>query len=186
LDTSYARNGAPALQSFQQGLYATHDSTPFTTTVAAHSYGTVLATDAATAPGGLRTDALAYLDSPGVPAATAGSLGIQHVFATATTNDAVVNGSDFVGRLGAYEYNGNVGPGGVPIAHPGEQAFHGTDPLSPSFGATLFDAGTGTPGLFNGITAHSDVFNPAYPGPGNIGQIATGHYTAITPRPAQH
>lgn len=183
LETSYARDGAPALQSFQQGLYASHDSTPFTTTVAAHSYGTVLATDAALNPGGLRTDALAYLDSPGVPTANASSLGISHVFATATTNDAVVNGSDFIGKLGAWEYNGNLAPGGTPIADPGAQAYHGTDPLAPSFGATLFDSGTGTPGLFHGITAHSDVFNPAYPGPANIGRIATGHYSDITPRP---
>jgi hypothetical protein len=182
LDPSYARAGAGGLQSFQQSLYATHDSTPFTTTVAAHSYGTLVATDAAMAPGGLRTDALAYLDSPGVPAPSAASLGIPHVFATATTNDAVVNGSDFIGKIGAYEYNGNVGPGMTPILNPQAQAYHGIDPLSPSFGATTFDAGTGTPGLFNGITAHSDVFNPAYPGPANIGKIVTGHYGAITPR----
>jgi hypothetical protein len=180
LSASYAQAGAGNLQSFQQGLYATHDSTPFTTTVAAHSYGTLVATDAATALGGLRTDALAYLDSPGVPATNAASLGIKHVFATATTNDGIVSISDIAGRVGSYEYNGNLVPGMPPIANPQDQAFHGVDPVSPSFGATTFDAGTGS--WWNGITAHSDVFNPAYPGPANIGKIVTGHYGAITPR----
>ncbi|MGI8667989.1 MAG: alpha/beta hydrolase [Jatrophihabitans sp.] len=183
VQTHYAANGAAPLQSFQQGLYASHDGSAFTTMVAAHSYGTVVATDAALAPGGLRTDALAYLDSPGVPAANAASLGIPHVFATATSYDPVVHISDIVGQAGANEYNAEAAQfNGHLIPNPQDMAYHGTDPVSASFGATRFDAGTGTPGLlsFLHMTAHSDVFNPAYPGPANLGQIATGHYSAIT------
>lgn len=181
LDPSYASNGAGGLQNFQQGLYATHDPGSFTSAVAAHSYGTVLTADAAQATGGLRTDAIALLDSPGVPAPNAAALGVGHVFATATSNDGVVNGSDFIGRLGAYEYNAHAAPGSPLIANPQDQAYHGIDPNSASFGATRFNSGTGHTGLFGIIAAHSDVFSPAYPGLTNLGQIAVGHYAGITP-----
>ncbi|MEO9239185.1 MAG: alpha/beta hydrolase, partial [Jatrophihabitantaceae bacterium] len=163
IDPSYAQSGAGALQSFQQGLYATHDTaTPFTSVVAAHSYGTVLTADAAQAPGGLRTDAIALLDSPGVPAPNAAALGVGHVFASATSNDGVVGVSDFFGSLGANEYHANAMQIGAPlIANPQDQGFHGIDPFTTSFGATRFDSGTGHPGLLGVLAAHSDVFNPA-------------------------
>ncbi|GEL26265.1 hypothetical protein PSU4_52190 [Pseudonocardia sulfidoxydans NBRC 16205] len=102
-----ARAGAPALDSFVDGLRAPH------VTVVAHSYGTVVAALAAPR---LDADDLVLLGSPGVRTDDVADLHTRaHVFAARADTDWMT---------------------WVPSIEIGDLG-HGTDPTSSSFGATL-------------------------------------------------
>lgn len=152
-----AHAGAPVLDNFQQGLYATHDpGDPMHTTVIGHSYGTTVVGEATQAPGGLRADDVVLAASPGINVDNAAAMhvpdGTAHVWATRDDNDPIV----------------------------WAEGFHDTDPVTPAFGAHVFNAGVGPTGL---LAAHSYYFDPTSPAMANFGQIATGHYNQVTSPP---
>ena len=152
-----AKDGAPVLDNFQQGLYATHDpSDPMHTTVIGHSYGTTVVGEATQAPGGLRADDVVLAASPGIDVDNAAAMhvpgGTAHVWATRDDNDPIV----------------------------WAEGFHDTDPVTPAFGAHVFNGGVGPTGL---VAAHDYYFDPTSPAMANFGQIATGHYNQVTSPP---
>lgn len=152
-----AKAGGPVLDSFQQGLYATHDpSDPLHTTVIGHSYGTTVVGEATQAPGGLRADDVVLAASPGIDVDNAAAMhvpgGTAHVWATRDDNDPIV----------------------------WAEGFHDTDPVTPAFGAHVFNGGVGPSGL---VAAHDYYFDPSSPAMANFGQIATGHYNQVTSPP---
>lgn len=67
-DESFAENGAPALDSFQDGLRVTHDGPPSYNTVLGHSYGTTLVGTAASGSASLNADTMVLVGSPGAMA----------------------------------------------------------------------------------------------------------------------
>ena len=153
-----AKAGAPVLDSFQQGLYATHDpGDPMHTTVIGHSYGTTVVGEATQAPGGLRADDVVLAASPGIDVDNAAAMhvpgGPAHVWATRDDNDPIV----------------------------WAEGFHDTDPVTPAFGAHVFNGGVGPSNDM--IAAHDYYFDPSSPAMANFGQIATGHYGQVTSPP---
>ncbi|MBS2538812.1 hypothetical protein KGQ20_39305 [Catenulispora sp. NF23] len=155
-----AQAGGPVLDNFQQGLYATHDpSDPLHTTVIGHSYGTTVVGEATQAPGGLHADDVVLAASPGINVDNAAAMnvpgGTSHVWATRDDNDPIV----------------------------WAEGFHDTDPVTPAFGAHVFNGGVGPSGL---VAAHDYYFDPSSPAMANFGEIATGHYNQVTsPPPVQ-
>lgn len=152
-----AKAGGPVLDTFQQGLYATHDpGDPMHTTVIGHSYGTTVVGEATQAPGGLRADDVVLTASPGIDVDNAAAMhtpgGTAHVWAARDDNDPIV----------------------------WAEGFHDTDPVTPAFGAHVFNAGVGPTGL---VAAHDYYFDPTSPAMANFGQIATGHYDRVTSPP---
>lgn len=152
--SSPAIAGGPTLDHFQQGLYATHDpGDPIHTTVIGHSYGTTLVGEATRAPGGLRADDVVLAASPGTDVDNAAAMhtpgGAAHVWATRDDHDPIV----------------------------WAEGFHDTDPVTPAFGAHVFDAGEGPTGF---LAAHSYYLDPSSPAMANFGRIATGHYGQVT------
>jgi len=152
-----AHAGGATLDAFQQGLYATHDpNDSLHTTVIGHSYGTTVVGEATQAPGGLRADDVVLAASPGVNVDDAAAMhvpgGAAHVWATRDAHDPIV----------------------------WAEGFHDTDPVTPAFGAHVFNAGEGPTGL---LAAHSYYFDPSSPAMTNFGDIATGHYDQVTAPP---
>jgi hypothetical protein len=91
--TSYAHDGAPALDSFQAGLRASHDDVAAAgrsvNTVIGHSYGSTLV-GAAGVAGYLDANNVVTVGNPGVLAEHATDLNLApgaHVFATRAEND---------------------------------------------------------------------------------------------------
>lgn len=88
-----AQRGGPALDRALDGLAAARAAPgappPPRTTVLAHSYGTLVASRAAQAPGRLAADALVLLGSPGTEALTARSLEAPEVHGAWTPADPV-------------------------------------------------------------------------------------------------
>ncbi|GAA1996829.1 alpha/beta hydrolase [Catenulispora subtropica] len=160
LFSSPAIAGGPTLDHFQQALYATHDpSDPMHTTVIGHSYGTTVVGEASKAAGGLRADDVILAASPGINVDNAAAMhtpgGPTHVWATRDDHDPIV----------------------------WAEGFHDTDPVTPAFGAHVFDAGEGPSGF---LAAHSYYFDPSSPAMANFGRIATGHYGEVTaPAPVE-
>ncbi|MFL6112167.1 MAG: alpha/beta hydrolase [Catenulispora sp.] len=157
LFSSPAIAGGPVLDHFQQSLYATHDpADPIHTTVIGHSYGTTLVGEATQAPGGLRADDVVLAASPGTDVDNAAAMhtpgGAGHVWATRDDHDPIV----------------------------WAEGFHDTDPVTPAFGAHVFDAGEGPTGF---LAAHSYYLDPSSPAMANFGRIATGHYGQVTAPP---
>jgi hypothetical protein len=88
-----ARRGGPALDAAHGGLQAARSlpgAAPAPrTTVVAHSYGTVVAGQAARAPGRLAADALVLLGSPGVAGGEAADLEAEEVYGAWSAADPV-------------------------------------------------------------------------------------------------
>ncbi|MFJ2949007.1 alpha/beta hydrolase [Streptomyces sp. NPDC087226] len=116
-----------------------------------HSYGSVVCAEAAD---GLDVDDIALLGSPGTGADTAAALHTRaRVWAARGTGDWVEN----VPHLSADLLGTTVG--------------FGTDPVSPAFGARVFDAGDG---------GHSDYFAPGSASLTNLTRIVLGETRAVT------
>ena len=137
-----AAAAAPALAAFVAALAARGPPA----TVAAHSYGAVVAGLAARLHGMPATD-LVVFGAPGTTAAHASELGLPdgHVWAAAAQLDPV------------------PGLGG---------RWHGTDPVDPRFGARTIHAGTG--GSLHPRRAHSSYFAPDSPALAGIGWVVAG------------
>ena len=112
--TSYAHDGAPALDSFQAGLRASHDDVaaagPSVNTVIGHSYGSTLV-GAAGVAGYLDANNVVTVGNPGVLAEHATDLNLApgaHVFATRAENDlaaASLDRDDHVPRARIRNHN---------------------------------------------------------------------------------
>lgn len=161
--TSYAHNGAGALEDFQAGLRVSHNdgaaAGPSVNTVIGHSYGSTLVGAAGLDGHHLDANNVVAVGSPGVLADHASDLSLPagtHVFATRAENDLI----------GIATY-----------------ATLGPDPMAQQFGGIPFEAAPGDPWPFGApsIGAHSSYWdsmeNPALI---NMGRIIAGR-TDVTP-----
>ncbi|ORV43374.1 hypothetical protein AWC02_15345 [Mycolicibacter engbaekii] len=161
--TSYAHNGATALDEFQSGLRASHNDAlaggPSINTVIGHSYGSTELGAAALDGHHLDANNVVAVGSPGMLADHASDLDLApgaRVFATRAENDiiGVVTGA-------------TLGP----------------DPMLSSFGGTPFEASPGAAGAFDRPTvgAHSSYWdNMSNSALINLGRIIAGR-TDVTP-----
>ncbi|MGB3485288.1 MAG: alpha/beta hydrolase [Mycobacterium sp.] len=159
---NYAHNGAGTLQSFQDGLRASHDNVTAggdsINTVIGHSYGSTIM-GAAALDGQLDANNVVAVGSPGVLTDHASNLNLPdgaHVFATRAENDIIgaVTGA-------------TLGP----------------DPMSGKFGAIPFEAAPGETWPFGlpSVDAHSSYWdNMNNPALINMGRIIAGR-TDVTP-----
>lgn len=161
--TSYAHNGAAALDDFQAGVRASHDDAvtggPSLNTVIGHSYGSTELGAAATGGHHLDANNVIAVGSPGVLAGHASDLNLDpgaHVFATRAQNDVigVVTGM-------------TLGP----------------DPMSSRFGGIPFEAapGHGWPLGLPTVAAHSSYWDPGNPALDNMGRIIAGRVDVTPP-----
>jgi alpha/beta hydrolase family protein len=148
----YADNGAPGLRAFQEGLDVAHTRGGAYNTVVGHSYGTVVV-GAAARGGGLDTDNLVLVASPGVNTGHASNLGLppDRVFATTAPGDAIRHTPEII---------------------------HGTNPLDPGFGARIFTSENGSEG-----NAHSNYWDDGNEARDNMAAIITGNDTLVTSPP---
>jgi hypothetical protein len=158
--TSYAHNGAQALDDFQAGERASHDDAHFgqsINTVIGHSYGSTLVGAAGLDGHHLDANNVVAVGSPGILAGHASDLNLDpgaHVFATRAQNDII----------GITTY-----------------ATLGPDPMASQFGGIPFEASPGPTwhGLPS-IDAHSSYWDPGNPALNNLGRIIAGR-TDVTP-----
>jgi uncharacterized protein YukE len=161
--TSYAHNGASALDDFQAGLRASHNDAvtggPSLNAVIGHSYGSTEVGAAALDGHHLDANNVIAVGSPGVLAGHASDLNLDsgaHVFATRAENDVigVVTGM-------------TLGP----------------DPMSSRFGGIPFEAapGPGWPLGLPTVAAHSSYWDPGNPALTNMGRIIAGRVDVTPP-----
>jgi Alpha/beta hydrolase len=162
--TSYAHNGAQALDDFQAGLRASHDDAlvggTSINTVIGHSYGSTLVGAAELDGHHLDANNVVAVGSPGILAQHATDLNLDpgaRVFATRAENDII----------GIATY-----------------ATLGPDPMSSRFGGIPFEAAPGRAGPFDTptIAAHSSYWDAGNPALDNIGRIIDGQATVTPPR----
>lgn len=160
--TSYAHNGAGALEDFQSGLRASHDdgaaAGPSINSVIGHSYGSTLVGAAGLDGHHLDANNVVAVGSPGVIADHASDLSLApgaHVFASRAENDLI----------GIATY-----------------ATLGPDPMGRAFGAIPFEAAPGPTWPFGlpSIEAHSSYWSAGNPALDNMGRIIAGQ-TTVTP-----
>ncbi|TDQ05408.1 alpha/beta hydrolase [Labedaea rhizosphaerae] len=124
-------------------------------TVIGHSYGSTTVGYAAL--DGLKADDIAFVGSPGVGASNADQfpMGHDHVWAGAAEHDPIVEltSGDWFTKDGS-----------------------STGPYDSSFGANVF----GTKDDTNLLGAHSNYYDPGSESLRNLGNIATGHYDAVS------
>ncbi|MER6321125.1 alpha/beta hydrolase [Streptomyces coelicoflavus] len=197
MTTSDAKRGAPAYNSFMDGISATNMTHDAHMTAIGHSYGSRLVgaatQDSGRIPG---VDDIILVGSPGVGVDRAEELGVgkNHVWVGAADNDIVTKlPSKNEALAGAAGFFGG-GPGGAYIA--GEVAdqgdddiWFGKDPASKAFGANRFQTLPGPeliqpsfPQIWNSsldIEAHSNYFTPEdgkdKVSAQNIAAIVAGH-----------
>lgn len=160
--TSYAHNGAGALEDFQAGLRASHDDTsargPSINTVIGHSYGSTLM-GAAAFDGYLDANNVVAVGSQGVLADHASGLNLpadSHVFATRAEKDII----------GAVT--------GLTL---------GPDPMLSKFGAIPFEAAPGPSWPFGmpSVAAHSSCWSDGNPALINMGKVIAGQLDVTPP-----
>jgi hypothetical protein len=154
-DIRPATGAAAPLSKFLDGLRVTgrpdgHES------VLGYSYGSVVV-GAAAGAGGLPTDDVILVASPGTGLRHAADLGVppDHVWATAARHDLVP-------RLGPAPDHGWFGP----------------NPTSPGFGARVFTSAPGS--IAHPVRTHTSYFDPGNPALTNIARIATGDPTDVS------
>lgn len=152
---SYAKDAAPVLAAFTEGLEATsHDPERTTTTVVGHSYGTTVVGEASRAHG-LETDHIMAVASPGVNAGIVEELDVagEDFYATTNPNDMIqvanlVDNRQDDGWLG-------LGP----------------DPTSDDFGGNTFASDSMT---WNPKDAHGTYWDKGNEARQHMGLILTG------------
>ncbi|MDX3798174.1 alpha/beta hydrolase [Streptomyces sp. AK04-3B] len=150
LTPARAEEAVPGLRAFLTGLAAV-TGPDARVTLLCHSYGTVVCGRAAS---GVDVSDLVLLGSPGTGAASAADLHTRaRVWAARGGDDWVAD----VPHVSADLFGTTVG--------------FGADPLSPSFGARVFEAGPG---------GHSDYFRPGSVSLANIARIVLGATSEVT------
>ncbi|WP_188827345.1 alpha/beta hydrolase [Nocardia camponoti] len=160
---SFADNGAPTLDRFQDGLRATHDGPASNNTVVGHSYGSTVIGHAASHGNSLAVDNVVFVGSPGVDVDRATDLHLDgvptdqnkgRIFATAASADPVPQ------------------IGGIA---------HGMPPSEKYFGATVFESSSGSVADLpiirdfpQGSDAHGSYWDPNNPGLRSQGRIIAG------------
>ncbi|MFJ6076461.1 alpha/beta hydrolase [Streptomyces sp. NPDC093065] len=197
MTTTDAERGAPAYNSFMDGISATNKDHDVHVTAIGHSYGSRLVGAATQEAGGIPgADDVILVGSPGVGVDRAEELGVgkNHVWVGAAENDIVTKlPSKNEAIAGAAGFLGG-GPGGAYIA--GEIAdqgdddiWFGKDPASKTFGANRFQTLPGPeliqpsfPAVWDStlnIEAHSNYFTPEEGkdkvSAQNIAAIVAGH-----------
>ncbi len=164
-----AVTGGQALAHFESGLQAAHmPSLPGHTVVLGHSYGTLVAGEAA-AHDGMHPGDMIFVGSPGVGVSHAAQLGIApaHVWAGANSHDPVpqLPPSNPLTALG----NDNAG-------------YFGTDPATSAFGGQVFNADIDPSRSFSGIdfSAHSSYWDQNSSSLFNMAHIVDGQYGSVT------
>ncbi|WP_099022752.1 alpha/beta hydrolase [Mycolicibacterium palauense] len=161
--TSYAHNGAQALDDFQDGLRVTHDDAAVRgasiNTVIGHSYGSTVVGAAGLDGHHLDADNVVTVGSPGVLAGHASDLSLApgaRVFAARAENDII--------GIATYA---SLGP----------------DPMGAGFGAIPFEAAPGPAGPFGSPTveAHSSYWSAGNPALTNMGRIIAGQTDVTAP-----
>ncbi|MFH8516506.1 alpha/beta hydrolase [Streptomyces gelaticus] len=169
-----AKAGAPAYDSFLNGIRATHESGSPHVTAIGHSYGSLTVGQATQQPGGIPADDVVLVGSPGVGVDKASDLGVGagHVYVGAAENDQVTN----LPTSNPLEY---VAPGSE---YGPKKNWFGTDPADNHFGGHHFSVApgrdTGLAGLATGdLPAHSIYFDPIEGGDSlnNIASVVAGH-----------
>lgn len=160
--TSYAHNGAQALDDFQSGMRASHNDLATggdsLNTVIGHSYGSTLVGAAGLDGHHLDANNVISVGSPGMLTDNASNLSLAdgaHVFASRAENDII----------GIATY-----------------ATLGPDPMGAGFGGIPFEAAPGPAGPFGSptIDAHSSYWSAGNPALANMGRIIAGQ-TNVTP-----
>lgn len=164
-DIAKAGSGAPAargatpLVKFQQGLRVTHEgATPSHNTIVSHSYGTVVAAEAASGHRELDADDVVFVASPG--------LGGPH-----DVGDLNLAGPD--DRPNSERIWATVAPNDwINLI----EVVHGADPTDSGFGARVFasDSGSGI-----STAAHSKYWDDESASLENMGRIITGRYGEV-------
>ncbi|MEC3954037.1 alpha/beta hydrolase [Nocardia sp. CDC153] len=159
-----AREGAPALDRFEEGLRATHAGLRSHNSVIGHSYGSTVIGAAASGANSLAVDAMVFVGSPGVGVGDVSELRLEgipagrnaaHVFATADPADPVP-------RFG--------------------QFLHGVDPADREFRATVFTSSGPTidlpvvRGMPVDALAHGNYWEQGNPGLATQGEIIADRY----------
>ncbi|UBV14562.1 alpha/beta hydrolase [Mycolicibacterium fortuitum] len=151
-DPEHAANGGSALDTFLDGMHASHDGPPAIDTVIGHSYGSTLVGGAATGGGHLAAENVIAVGSPGMLTSHASDLNLEanaNVYSITARND---------------------------IIHAATGMTLGADPFATDFGATRLDASPGPtwgPGLPS-VPAHSSYWDPGNPALENMGAIIAG------------
>ncbi|MFI9628619.1 alpha/beta hydrolase [Streptomyces sp. NPDC052042] len=181
--TTNANKGAPAYNSFMDGIQATNENEDPHITAIGHSYGSLTVGTAARQEGGIPgADDIVLLGSPGVGADNASELNVGkgHVFVSSAENDPVTKLPAKKDLLGV------VSPIlGIAVAG-GHDIWFGTDPASREFGATRMESDDGPLPLWlsgQGPTpAHSGYFDPDKnrSAADNIAMIVAGRADSIT------
>ncbi|MEV6675104.1 alpha/beta hydrolase [Streptomyces sp. NPDC051162] len=164
-----AEAGAPAYQSFLQGIRATNENPGAHVTAIGHSYGSLTLGRATQRTGGLPVDDIVLVGSPGTGVDKAEDLGVgkDHVYVGSAQNDPVTwlpskqNVSDLVfgglPRLAGKYIAGEI------LGKDDDQLWFGRDPADKGFGAQRFKVDDGPIPLLDGeglTPAHSNYFNP--------------------------
>ncbi len=154
---SYAEHGAGALDSFEDGMRASHVGGPSIDTVIGHSYGTTLVGAAASGQHHLAADNIVAVASPGMLVDHAGDLHINPggtVYAMTDVHDP-------------------IGPANIVT-----QFTLGPNPVGADFGARDLYAGTnlgmGPEKAFPSLAAHSGYWNDNTPSLANLGAVIAG------------
>ncbi|SDY16177.1 Alpha/beta hydrolase [Amycolatopsis xylanica] len=154
ISASYADAAKKDLDSFQDGLRATHQGEPSHNTAIGHSYGTTVVGHAARDEH-LAVDDIVFVASPGVGVDQAAKLGLPpgHVHATVDAHDPI--------QL-------------TPV--------HGIEPQNAGFDANVFTSGPTDPaqaiaGQWYADRAHSMYWDPGNKALDNMGRIIAGQPT---------
>jgi hypothetical protein len=160
---SYARDAAPSLSTFADGLRATSESGA-NVTMTGHSYGSttvgVAARDA-----GLDVDNMIFVGSPGVGVDNASDLGIDPANVWASRNDQDIITAARPGN--AAQFIPFVGP----FMFPADQMVHGRDPVADGFGGNTFSSDSTRSGPVANHSAYWDQGNASRE---NMAYIVTG------------
>ncbi|MFN2495302.1 MAG: alpha/beta hydrolase [Pseudonocardiaceae bacterium] len=136
IDPEFAQRAGPSLDSFQDGLRATHEGPPSHNTVLGHSYGSTVIGHAAK-DHGLAIDDVIFVGSPGVGVEHASELGLEpgQVWSSHAANDPIQLGLDPGSVLGRP----------LTLQPPAPELIHGRNPSDPDFGGRTFTSDPGTP-----------------------------------------
>lgn len=145
-----AKDGAPKLDRFQDGLRVTHEGEPSRNVVLGHSYGSTVIGHTAQQGNGINADALIFVGSPGVDTNSASDLkGVptSEVWATRAEHDIIKRVPDW-------------------------DILHGNDPTRKDFGGRVFSSDPGDPN--NEAKTHSAYWDDGNRARRNIALIVTG------------